>query len=512
MFQGGKEMLNLAEQNKIRDLFFNQGQSISEIKRITGFDRKTIRKYIKFEATLNKPKKNKINKSFKIDLYKNDIDSWMEEDRKAKRKQRHTAKRIHDRLAEKYGDSFNCSYRTVANYVAERKKDMFQNNKSYLPLKHFGGEAQVDFGKAEFIENGIKYSGSYLVLSFPHSNAGYLQVFKGETAECLFQGLMNIFKHINGVPTKLWFDNMSSIVISIKKNGERKLTDDFLKFQQFFGFSTTFCNPNSGNEKGNVEKKVGYLRKNMLVPIPEFKEMDKFNEELLIKCDNDLNRPHYAKELLISKLFEKDKSMLIYLPETEYEVARYEKVRTDSYGKFTLNSGKHSYSTAPKFAREYILVKITANYVIPLDKDFKEIVTHQRMFGTQNQESMNWLPYLTQLSRKPRALKYSGIYDLFPETVKSVFDSTENHSEILKTMVEISNKSNFETSLRVVEIAIEHNKFDKESLTAVYNRIMHNGIEFPDIKLPKNTPKLAGYQVDLSKYDDVLLKGCESLC
>jgi hypothetical protein len=204
--------------------------------------------------------------------------------------------------------------------------------------------------------------------------------------------------------------------------------------------------------------------------------------------------------------------MLIYLPETEYEVAKYEKVRTDSYGKFTLNSGKHSYSTAPKFSREYVLVKITANYVIPLDKDFKEIITHKRMFGTQKQESMNWLPYLTQLSRKPRALKYSGIYDLFPETVKSVFDSAENHSEILRAMIEISSKSNFETSLRVVETAIEHNKFDKESLTAVYNRLMHNGIEFPDIKLPKNTPKLTGYRVDLSKYDDILLKVGESLC
>ena len=216
--------------------------------------------------------------------------------------------------------------------------------------------------------------------------------------------------------------------------------------------------------------------------------------------------------MLIKDLFEQDKIALIYLPKTEYEVAKYERVKIDAYGKFTLNSGKHIYSTAPKYAKTYILVKITADKVIPLNEDFLEIISHKRIYGNQRQESMKWIPYLTQLSQKPRALKYSGIYDLFPDTIKSIFDNNQNHSEILKSMAEISNKSSFEMSLRVLETALLHNRFDKESLKATYNRLVNVNIEFQTMTLPKNTPKVEVTPIDLSKYDEAFLTGDENLC
>jgi len=49
-------------------------------------------------------------------------------------------------------------------------------------------------------------------------------------------------------------------------------------------FETAFCNPNSGNEKGNVENKVGYLRRNYLVPIPEFTDIRDYNQFSLQTC------------------------------------------------------------------------------------------------------------------------------------------------------------------------------------------------------------------------------------
>jgi len=173
---------------------------------------------------------------------------------------------------------------------------------------------------------------------------------------------------------------------------------------------------------------------------------------------------------------------------------------------------KHIYSSAPKYAKTYVLVKITADKVIPLDENYREIITHKRLYGKQKQESMKWLPYLTQLSRKPRALKYSGIYDLFPDTVKSIFDNNHNHSEILKSMSEISVKSSFEISLKVLETAIEHNKFDPDSLQAIHDRIVNINYELPEIKLPKNTPELAPTTIDLSSYDEKFLSGGDNLC
>ena len=66
---------------------------------------------------------------------------------------------------------------------------------------------------------------------------------------------MNIF---GGVPHRIWFDNASTMVIKVLKNGERTLTDDFLRFMEHYRFAAAFCNVDAGHEKGNVEGKVGY--------------------------------------------------------------------------------------------------------------------------------------------------------------------------------------------------------------------------------------------------------------
>lgn len=501
-------MLSMTEQNYLRDLYFNGGCSVAEIMRITGFDKKTIRKYIMKKADSSSVPHEKKIRNIKIDKYKELIDSWMDDDIKSKRKQRHTATRIFQRLSETFGEDFDCSYRTVADYVSQRKKDIFKNYRSYIPLKHIPGEAQVDFGKAEFFEKGVKYEGSYLVVSFPFSNGAYLQVFKGENTECLLEGLISIFKHMGGVPKKLWFDNMSTVVAKILKNGERVLTDSFTHFQQFYGFSSTFCNPNSGNEKGNVENKVGYLRRNLLVPVPEFSDINAYNKELIDKCDKDMERVHYAKENRIKELFSQDKKVLLNLPEQEYEAARYEKLKTDGYGKFTLN-GKHTYSTAPRLAGEYVTIKITANTVIPLDKDFNEITVHKRLYGSEKQESMDWLPYLTQLSKRPRAVKYTEFYEMFPDDLKPALENIEDRKEILKAMAEMSVKSSFEMCLIVLEQAVLCNKFDQDSLKAIYQRLSNSIEDLPPLVL-NNTPSIPANKIDLNVYDTEFLggKGC----
>ena len=306
-----RRMLKMTEISNIRNLYFEEGKSITEINRITGKDRKTIKNYIDKEDWNKEEISEKIEKTFpKLDPYKEEIDKWLTDDKKAKRKQRHTAKRVFDRLIEKYSAEFNCSYRTVAGYYAVRKKEIFSGEKGYIPLEHIAGEAQCDFGDAEYYENGKHYGGKYLNISFPNSNKGYFQLFKGENQECLFEGLISIFEHTGGVPTKIWFDNTSTIVTKVLKNGGRELTDAFLKFKAHYRFDSVFCNPNSGHEKGNVEGKVGYHRRNMLVPVPRFNSLESFNKELLEKCEKDAGREHYRKNSTIEELFAADKSEL----------------------------------------------------------------------------------------------------------------------------------------------------------------------------------------------------------
>ena len=108
------------------------------------------------------------------------IDSWLEEDKNHRRKQRHTATKVYDRLTKEV-PGFDCSYRLVAEYVKFRKEALnLKRNEGFLPLEHRPGEAQADFGSAEFYQRVKYFYGKYIALSFPWSNAAYMQLLYGE--------------------------------------------------------------------------------------------------------------------------------------------------------------------------------------------------------------------------------------------------------------------------------------------------------------------------------------------
>lgn len=505
----------MTQVDDIRNAFFTKGLNISDIARKFQTDRKTVRKYVtKEDWNIDVECKTDSECFPKLEPFKKIIDQWLEEDKKARRKQRHTAKRVFDRLCEEYNDEFNCSYRTVAGYVAQRKKQIFQNNSCRLPLIHSAGEAQVDFGKADFYENGTHFEGAYLNISFPHSNGGYVQLFKGENQECLFEGLTSIFEHLGGVPYKIWFDNASTLVTSIHSGGHRSLTDGFLRFKQHYGFEAVFCNPNAGHEKGSVEAKVGYHRRNLLVPVPRFEKLEDFNQELLLLCDQDMKREHYRKESPISDLFEEDKKAFLPLPTNLFEASHYITVHTNNYAQFSLNGGKHIYSTAPKYAKSKVLVKVTAHEVIPLDENRRDITRHRRLYGSNKQESMNWLPYLTQLARSPRALKYSGVHKMLPEPLQEYLEGCSNkeQGQALRAVAALCSKSTFEQAIEAVAEALRHGAKDLDSLIALHSRI--SGITPPmgPLKQTEEIPKVPTFRFEASKYDEAFLKGDVRAC
>ena len=239
-------MLTMDQIKDIKYLYERKGLSLRNISKESGHAFETVKKYAQmndFNIKLNVKKE----RNSKLTPFKPLINEWLDNDVIMPRKQRHTAQRIYERLKEIYGDKFNVSDRTVRTYVAKVKKELYGNNNAYLPLSHPPGEAQVDFGEAEFVENGNRFKGHYLNISFPYSNAGYLQLFKSENQECLLQGLQNIFEYIGGVPHCIWFDNMSTAVKRIKKEGQRYKTQFFERFELHYGFSSNFCNPASGH-------------------------------------------------------------------------------------------------------------------------------------------------------------------------------------------------------------------------------------------------------------------------
>jgi transposase len=498
------------EQNQIRRAFFNEGMNISEIAKKYGVDRKTVRRYLERDNWNQPPPELPTAHDVcpKLEPYKETIDEWLEGDKKAKTKQRHTAWRVYKRLTDEEG--FNCSYRTVAAYVKKRRREIFSPAlDSYLPLEHPPGEAQADFGSAQYYEGGQLIDGKYFNLSFPASNQGYLQLFPGENAECLLEGMDGIFRHIGGVPTRIWFDNASAIVKGIIRPGrQRVIADRFLRFMNHYGFEAAYCNPDQGHEKGSVEGKVGYHRRNLLVPIPVFDDMDEYNGHLLAECDKDAQRDHYRKNDQINELFQEDRKHLLALPTNTFELADYMTVRTDAYGIFSLDSGKHEYSTMPKYANARVLIRLTSRTVTVLDGSHRPSVQHVRLYGEKNQRSMQWLPYLSQVAIRPRALKYTGIYDLMPPSVRDYFARCDNSDagKMLREMAAITSRDGFEGAIAAVEKALEIGAVDADSVHSIHRKLFEN---LPDVSaVPmEGLPAVPRMDVHLDAYDWAMKMG-----
>lgn len=131
-----------------------------------------------------------------------------------------------------------------------------------------------------------------------------------------------------------------------------------------------------------------------------------------------------------------------------------------------------------KFASSKVLVEITANEVIPFDENQREITRHKRLYGGHKQQSMNWLPYLTQLSRYPRALKYTGIYQMLPPSMQKYLESCSNADcgKILKAIATLTEKSGFDNAAMTVERALLHDARDVDSLINLH-RLIHDNLE-----------------------------------
>jgi transposase len=457
----------------IKDLYI-KGKKISEIAELLQVDIKTVKKYCKQDDYSDQLKPVMKQRASKLDRWKPLIDSWQEEDRRMRYKQRHTARQIHKRLKELYGEAYDCSYPVVQRYCKQKneQKEKYYGTQELIWHK---GEAQVDFGEADFIENGQKIAKKYLCCTFPYSNAGYVQVFGGESAECAVQGLLDIFHHIGGVPQRLVCDNASGIGRKIRE--ELRISELFKRFKCHYGFELTFCNVNAGHEKGNVENKVGYIRRNFFVPITEYTDLEEYNTKLLIQSEDDFKRIHYKKNISMCELFEDEKKNLSPLPVKPFRAIRYERITTDGYGKFCLD-GKHFYSSSPEYAEKEIIIEIGAHAITVYTPSGTLLTTHKRMYGTTRTDSIDFRTSVSRLFQNPGAWRNSGIREIIPPVLKDTMDKLEKQhlKEALGIMKHLCAHYSFETCIQAMTQAALNNCMDNHSAMVLAARMSSSGL------------------------------------
>jgi len=371
-------------------------------------------------------------------------------------------------------------------------KSTLRTQRASQELVWHPGEAQADFGEADFIEQGTQVRKKYLTLSFPHSNDSFTQVFGGETAECVCQGLKDIFHYIGGVPWVIVFDNATGVGRRIGSVIHE--SNLFRRMRAHHRFSVRFCNPYSGHEKGHVENKIGYTRRNLFVPEPVFDDIQAFNRELLERHREKAEEMHYKKLLPIKDLFETDKQSLLPLPRARFDACRYEYLKTDGYGKIHLDA-RHHYSTQPEYARQEVLVVVRAHTIDILDEQKRVLVCHPRRFGTKRSDTVDYRTSLAMLTRNAGAWKNSGIRELVSPELKRLMDNQprDQLKATLRTMQQLATTYDFQTALHALSegIRIDRTRFCDTAVLAA--RISEYGLD---------TAAEAG--PDLSGYDTLL--------
>ncbi|MEZ7821264.1 MAG: IS21 family transposase, partial [Patescibacteria group bacterium] len=265
-----------------------------------------------------------------------------------------------------------------------------------------------------------------------------------------------------------------------------------------------FCNPASGNEKGNVENKVGYLRRNLLVPIPNFVDINAFNKRLLKECDEDHNRVHYEKNLLIKDLLQEQLLKNQKVNEIDFEVFRLEKRIVNKYGNIEFDTNSYSVNTSLRGTE--VLVKIEANKLIILDSDYRKIIEHNRSFE-KNQEIISYRESLDLIIKKINALENSQFYQKLPTVWKNFLkdkDKTQKR-QYLKVLSKILIHDSLELATVVLQEAIKRSCLNVDSILTIYHNYLERDLIQETLKeLPENTPLIDEYEINLGMYDKLM--------
>ncbi len=399
-----------------------EGASVAEISRRTGHDPKTVRKYVDMDDFSPDPPERRSRPSI-LDPYKPFIDEILREDAKVWRKQRHSTQLIFERLQKERG--YKGGLTTVGTYVAKRRSEIAQGAGAFLDLEWAPGTCQGDFGDCDVMWRGEIVRMHALVASLPASNAGWPQLFAGQSAECVCQGLWNVFRHIGGVPPLVILDNATGAGRR-GRGGTVTETELFTQFRLHCRFEVRFCNPGSGHEKGNVERQVAYMRDHTMVPVPEVSDLAAFNEELLARADAiNAKRDHYRKGKGVAELLERDLAALLPLPKKPFIARRWVEVSCDKWGEATLE-GAHTYDVSPEWARRRARVEIDAYRVTFQDPDTGDaICSYVREFGEGPTHARDPFAQLRLLAKRPGGYRESSFRSAIPKELKERLDGLE---------------------------------------------------------------------------------------
>lgn len=414
-------MLDVNEKDRIRRMVLVEGKSIRQVARETGHSRNTIPKMLENgdvpRYTLTEEKEAPV-----LGPFKELIDRWVAEDEEKPKKKRRTARRMYDILrAEPHG--YQGAESTLRRYVGRARRKA--RHKVYVMLDYQPGEAaQIDFGEGDVIVADKLVVAQLFLMWLGYSSATFMKAYPAQTQEIFFDGHASAFDFFGGVPHQVWYDNLKVAVLKILKGRNRQEQEAFVSLRSHYLFEAHFCNPAAGWEKGGVEGRVGYGRRNWLIPTKEFPSWEALNDYLAEQCRNEWQRRLRGREETIGQRLAREQEHFLPLP-APFPCCKTVPVKPNHLSLVSFDNNR--YSVPVDHAYEQLLLRAFVDRV-EITSGAQVVASHRRCWERE-QDILDPLHFLSLLERKPRAFTQSKAIRQWRERWPEAF---ERYWEVLK--------------------------------------------------------------------------------
>jgi transposase len=334
--------------------------SIAGVARKFGVHRRLVREALAGAVPTRRPAPERSRPT--IEPVAEFIDVILEADRRAPRKQRHTAHRIWTRITRER-PGYQIAESTVRQHVRLRKQalGLRVGPEPCVPQQYaWGDEAQVDWYEADADLDGERQTLQVFAMRSMASGAAFHRAYPRATQQAFLEAHELAFQHLGGVYRCLRYDNLGSAVKKILRGHRREETARFVAFRSHWGFESSFCTPGEGHEKGGVEGEVGFFRRNHLVPVPSARNLDELNAMLLASCREDEARTIDGRQLTVGEALVLECDHLLPMASEGFDLVEVSFARVDGLRRVRIRTNAYS---APLWPGTTVQIKLAAAWV-----------------------------------------------------------------------------------------------------------------------------------------------------
>lgn len=440
---------------EIRRRHLVQQQTISAIARDMGISRPTVRKHLN---TVDEPKYEREQpSSLKLGAYEAQLEQWLTEEAALPRPLRRTAHRLFEGLQE---IGYNGAYDSVQRFVKRWKSAAHgpKVTEAFVPLVFQPGDAcQFDWSHEHVELGGVLQHVKVAHFRLAYSRQMFVVAYPREMQEMVLDAHIRAFAFFGGVPARLIYDNLKTVVDAVCHGKERKFNRRFLTLANHYLFEPIACTPASGWEKGQVENQVGNIREWLFTPLARFASFAALNDWLAIRCQELAQRHHPTQsQRTIAQCFADEQAFLRPIT-ARFDGYVEQMLRVSS--TCLVRVDRNRYSVPARAAGQAVSVRTTADQ-IRVVADGAVIAAHSRVFGRDQLVCDPW-HYLPVLEKKPGALRDGApfvAWDL-PLPIQRVRDRILKHPKGDRAFVELlilAGEAGLEALTMARELALEN--------------------------------------------------------